>query len=226
MDHNEATRQMMVERYLLGELAPDAQEAFEAHFFECEQCALDLRSEAEFLDHSKVVLTGTAQQPHAAKVEQRQSAWQTWFKPAFVLPVVAILAFVASYEGFVEIPKTKQAALQAGTPQILPAVSLINAATRGGEQAALTVGRSQPFLLFVDIPAQSAFDSYTAEMHDPAGRAVWSLVVSGATAKDTVQIRVPGLQQSGTYSLVVFGNQNGGQKSEVGRFPFNLQIAK
>lgn len=226
MDHEEATRQMMVERYLLGELSADAQEVFEAHFFDCEQCALDLRLEAAFLDHSKVVLTAPAQESHVANAEQRRTAWQTWFKPALVLPVIAILAGLAAYESLVELPKFRHVAAQAATPQILPAISLINAATRGGEKAAAVVGQDQPFMVFVDIPAQSRFDSYTAEMHDPAGREVWSLPVSAATAKDTVQIRVPGQQQSGTYSLVVFGNQNDGQKSELGRFPFELQIAK
>jgi len=50
MDHQEAIRLAVVERYLLDKLPPPRRDEFEEHFFECQLCAKDLRVTAEFLD--------------------------------------------------------------------------------------------------------------------------------------------------------------------------------
>lgn len=224
MDHDEAMRKMMVERYFLGELAADEQDAFEEHFFSCEDCALDMRSEAAFIDHSKVVLAAPAQEAVAQKAKRQTGGWSAWFRPALAVPVMAVLVVLLAYESFVEIPKARHLAAQSGTPQVLPALSLITTATRGENKAALTVHKGEPFLLFVDIPTQTRFISYSAEMHDPAGKTVWSLPVTTETAKDTVSIRIPGQQDSGTYTLVVRGLESSGSGTDLGRFPFELHF--
>ena len=46
MDHSESIRLMAAEKYLLGELAPELREQFEEHFFDCQECALDVRAGA------------------------------------------------------------------------------------------------------------------------------------------------------------------------------------
>ena len=56
MDHTEAVQLMATERYLLGELSAEQREAFEEHFFECYECALDVRAEAAFIKEAKVQL--------------------------------------------------------------------------------------------------------------------------------------------------------------------------
>jgi anti-sigma factor RsiW len=44
MNHDEAVQLMATEKYLLNELTPEQREAFEAHFFECVDCAKDVRA--------------------------------------------------------------------------------------------------------------------------------------------------------------------------------------
>jgi len=224
MDHDEAVRQMIVERYLLGELAPEEQDAFEEHFFSCQECATDVRSEAAFIDHSKVVLSAPAQGAAARKPERHTSGWRAWFRPALAAPVMAVLLVLLGYESFVKIPKARQLAQQSGNAQVLPALSLATAATRGESKATLTVQKGEPFLLLVDIPAQAQFVSYSAEMHNPAGEKVWSLPVTSHAARDTVSIRIPGQQEPGTYTLVVRGIESNGSSSDLGRFPFELRF--
>ena len=56
MDHNEALRLHAVEKYVLGELPPSLRDEFEEHFFECQECALDVRAAAEFVDNVRAVL--------------------------------------------------------------------------------------------------------------------------------------------------------------------------
>ena len=60
MDHNEALRQQAAEKYVLGELSPPLRNEFEAHFFECQECALDVTATAGFVDNVRAVLRAAA----------------------------------------------------------------------------------------------------------------------------------------------------------------------
>ena len=46
MDHAEAINKGAVERYMLGQLSGSDCEEFEIHFFECQECAQELRAGA------------------------------------------------------------------------------------------------------------------------------------------------------------------------------------
>jgi hypothetical protein len=228
MDHDQATRLMATEQYLLGELTPGLQEEFEEHFFGCQECALDLRTGAAFLEHSKVVLSASeVAAPSAPEVSRPPSWWQAWWRPAIALPVMALLLIVIGYQNLAMFPKLKGAVAAVNSPQLLPAISLINVTTRGSSKAVLSGHRGEPFLLFVDVPAESRFSSYVAELYGPAGDSQWSLSIAGDLTKDTLSIRVPGRNTAGVYTLVVSGVIGGKQqKSEVGRYPFELQFEK
>ena len=49
MEHQEAIRLGAVEKYLLGELPTPQRDEFEEHFFDCRECAAELRMTANFL---------------------------------------------------------------------------------------------------------------------------------------------------------------------------------
>ena len=57
MNHNEAVRENATEKYLLNELDPAVRDQFEEHLFDCQECALDLRTAATFVEQSKVILS-------------------------------------------------------------------------------------------------------------------------------------------------------------------------
>src|SRR5580698_2970054 len=115
MDHNQAVREKATERYLLNELDPDVRDQFEEHVFDCQDCALDLRSAAMFVEQSKVVL---AEKPEAAVARvpvQAPSGWFGWLRPAFAVPVLALVLVVIGYQS-VTNARLRQAA---GSPQLL-----------------------------------------------------------------------------------------------------------
>jgi len=227
MDHDQATRLMATEQYLLGELTPGLQEEFEEHFFGCQECALDLRTGAAFLEHSKVVLSASeVAAPSAPEVSRWPAWWQVWSKPAIALPVMAALLVVIGYQNLATFPKFKSAIAVVDSPQILPALSLISVTTRGSSKPVLSARRGEAFLLFVDVPAENRFSSYVAELYGPAGTSEWSLPISSDVTKETVSIRVPGRTSAGVYTLVVRGLGDSKQNLEVGRFPFELQFEK
>ena len=60
MDHDVVVRQKMTERYLLGELDPDARDEFEEHFFDCQECAQDVIAVAGFVDNARHVWRSAA----------------------------------------------------------------------------------------------------------------------------------------------------------------------
>ena len=63
MNHADAVRMNATEKYLLNELDSAELDRFEEHMFDCQECALDVRAAAAFLEHSKNVLAKAAPVP-------------------------------------------------------------------------------------------------------------------------------------------------------------------
>jgi hypothetical protein len=207
MNHQQATETMATERYLLDELTPEARDAFEEHFFDCQECATDLRAGAGFVDAAKRELGASPKAMAAASDKPRRG----FFRPALAWGALAASLLVMAYQNVVVYPhyKTEIAELQA--PEILPSLSLVGGNSRGGEIPAAAVAPQKPFLLSLDIPTQDRFSSYTCLLSSPSGAIVWRADVPRESAKDTVSIRVPsGNRQSGEYTLTVQGNGNSG----------------
>jgi len=228
MDHSESTRLMAAERYVLGELAPELREQFEEHFFDCQECALDVRAGAAFVERSKAVLSEpvAVSSARASVPAPPKPGWFAGLRPAFVVPVLAALLVVIGYQNLVTYPRLKGEVAVFNQPQILASASLSNANTRGANKTVVSARQGEPFLLFVDIPAEARFSSYAAELYGPSGNSEWALTIPAETAKDMVSIRVPAHHRAaGVYTLVLRGvDSSGGNSSEVGRYPFELQI--
>ena len=52
MDHEEAMWLQAAEKYVLGELAEELREAYEEHYFDCQECATDVIATA-FVDGAR-----------------------------------------------------------------------------------------------------------------------------------------------------------------------------
>ena len=231
MDHDMVVRQKMTERYLLDELDPAARDEFEEHFFDCKECALDVRSGALFVEQTKVVLAEKPE-PIAAALPPTASVpaiprWLAWFRPAVVVPVMVLLLTVVAYQNLVTYPH-----LQAlNSPQVLPWAS-VNVGTWGSGGPVITTRPGEGFLLFVRIPPEDGYSRYTAELYNPDGKLEWSLTIpvpSGkeTSAQDQWPVQVPGAnREAGSYTLAVRGITTAGESKEVGRASFELQIQK
>ena len=228
MDHNDAVRLSLVEKYLLDELPPELRDEFEEHYFDCQECAADLRATAAFLDAAKVELeTSSAPAPEPGPAKKSWLAW-LW-TPAFAVPALAACLLVIAYQNLIVYPHYKGQIAQLQAPEILPTLSLAGGASRGGETPSITVKTGRPFLLMVDIPTQERFSSYTCVLYSPSGSLIWRIPVSAESAKDTVPIRVPAADwTAGTYTLLIQGNagqstQENGTDLERKRFTLTIQ---
>jgi hypothetical protein len=226
MDHAVAVERKMTERYLLGELDPQACQEFEEHFFDCGDCALDVRAAALFIEHSKSLL-GKESEPVAtispvARPVPPKPGWLAWLRPALATPVMALLLVVIGYQNLVTYPRLQQAL---DRPQVLPS-ALVNIGAMGPGEQTISVAPEHSFLLLVRIPPDS-YPRHTAELYNPAGKLEWSLTVPSPSTQEQWPLEVPGAKrESGTYSLVVRGLTDNGDGKEVGRATFELQNQK
>jgi Putative zinc-finger len=220
MDHKDAVRLKAAERYLLNELDPDQLDQYEEHLFDCQECALDLRAAAMFVEQSKNMLTEPARIVSAEPV-RKSPGWFAWLRPASAVPAMAVLLAVVGYQNLVSIPHIKEAASH---PEVLPWVSL-NIATFGGENPEVVTGPGKGFLLFVRIPPDGTYVRYNADLYNPAGKLEWSTAFAATKDQDQWPIAVPGSnRQTGTYTLKVSGVTAAGESKDLGRTSFDLKI--
>lgn len=229
MDHDGAVRLSLVEKYLLDELGPELRDEFEEHYFDCRECADDVRVTAAFLDVAKNELRATPlPKPVPAPAKRPWFAW-LW-TPAFAVPALAACLLVLIYQNLVIFPRFRSAIAELRAPEILPTISLVGSNSRGGSAPSIAVEGAHAFLVLIDIPTQERFSSYTCLLYSPSGSLAWHVQVSAEAAKDTVSIRVPaGQASSGSYTLAVQGNSSaasGENGVELARYPFTLLSQK
>jgi len=225
MDHDEAVRTNVTERYLLDELDPELRDQFEEHLFDCQDCALDVRAAAMFVEQSKAILSehADAVPVRAPLPVPKTSGWFAWLRPAFAVPVLALLLAVLGYQNFVTVPRLEQAA---NSPRVLPWAS-VNVSTRGATPTAVAARPGEGFNLLVRIPPESRYASYRLDLYSPSGGLEWSRTIPAESAEETRSIYIPGANRTqGIYALAVQGITATGESSDLGRYPIELQIQK
>jgi hypothetical protein len=225
MDHKAVTAQNMTERYLLNELDPAAREEFEEHYFNCRECAADVQAAALLVEKIKDGAIPDPEFRPAPAPAPVPRPWLGWLRPAFVLPVMAMLLAVVGYQNLVTYP---QMARQLNSPQILP-FAQVNLDTYASEVPTITQQPGQAFLLLVRIPPGGAYSKYTAELYNPAGKLEWSFkfAIPPSSEQEQWPLQVPGAnREAGRYKLVVQGISASGESKDVGSTSFELQIQK
>ncbi len=220
MNHTEALQMNAAEKYVLGELPANLRDAFEAHYFECAECALEVRTAAAFVDAARDVFRGEARNVILAPVTPQEaqlargrtpsparekSGWfgLGWLKPAVAAPVfAAALLLLVAYQNVVQIPRLKLASAQPAADVYGPSVRLVDA--RGASEASVTIRPREGFLLDFDFTPSVNAASYTAELRDPSGRALLQAKIAGSEANQSLHLPVPpGLvRNAGRYALV------------------------
>jgi hypothetical protein len=223
MDHEAVVRQKMTERYLLDELDPKIRDEFEEHFFDCPNCALDVRAGATFVEQSKIVLAENATEARTRVYVPARRPPYYWLRPALTFPILAVLLVTVAYQNLVTYPRLQQAL---NHPQVLPWAS-VNVGTFGSNGPVIATSVGKGFLLFVRIPPEDGYSSYSADLYDPAGKLQWSLTIPASSTQDQWPIQVPAANwEAGTYTLAVHGIRSSGESKDVGSTSFELEVQK
>jgi hypothetical protein len=227
MDHSEALQLQAAEKYVLGELSPALRDAYEEHYFDCQECAADLEATVAFVDASRDAFRSGLREAFEPQPNSGISSWFRWLRPAVVVPAMAVLAVALAYQNFVTIPHLQRAA---ATPTGSASfISLIGANSRGEAAKSFAIRQNQPVILEVDIPPSSEFSSYLCEVQDDAGHVVHDGRVSAGDAKRSIHLIVPGgALQARAYKLRVLGQKDAGSASgsqpEVARLRFAIEF--
>lgn len=146
MDHKFAIQEQLVERYLLNELSESERDQFEEHYFDCLDCAEEVRQGAHFTAGARHVLR---EQPAAPGGVEPRRSWRDWvWNP---LPAYALAAALAIT---VTVQQAKQPARL--EPQFLSGVEL-RPATRGAPQVIRIAPGQRTLEVAVGVPSGAAY---------------------------------------------------------------------
>jgi len=222
MDHAEVVRQKLTERYLLHELDGEIRDQFEEHYFDCSECAMDVRAASEFVAQSRAVLAENAETAVHEQAPRRteRGGWLAWLRPAFAAPALALLLAMVGYQNLVTYPRLRRAV---GGPQTLPWAP-VTVGTYGPSGPTVPVERGKGFLLLVRIPHDEAYVKYKADLYNPAGALEYSLAIPATATGDQWPLIIPqGNHEPGNYRISVHGVTASGEVRDLGSAPFVLQ---
>src|SRR5437879_12000044 len=94
MDHNEAIRLQAAVKYVLGELSPVQRDEYEEHYFDCAECAVDIKALATFADTAREVLRQEKASQFAKDLVPARRGWLRWFQPIVAVPAFAALLVI------------------------------------------------------------------------------------------------------------------------------------
>jgi hypothetical protein len=233
MNHSEAVQQMATERYLLDEMSPEVRDAFEEHFFDCPECAMDLRAATAFVDEAKVQLpeltsplsvpSGSRASLPAETKEKKQSWFSSWWRPAFAAPVFATLLAIIGYQNLVTYPALKS---EANEP-ILSSTVFLHSGTRSINPAEVNFDPKHGVALLVDTPQQQGYVSFLFELRDPQGKIVFSIATpkDSQSADGTLSLAIPGAGlHDGAYTLAISGVGSNGEHTEIELHTLDLHL--
>ncbi len=217
MDHSEALRLQAAEKYVLGELSPALRDEYEEHYFDCQECAADLKAAVAFVDAGRATFRSRRHESFEPQGDSVFSSWFRWLRPSVMVPAMAVLVGVIGYQSFVTIPHLQRATV---TPTTGSAsfISLIGANSRGEAAKSFAIQQNQPVILEVDIPPSQEFSSYLCQIR-----------VSAGDAKRSVHLIVPGgALRARAYTLRVLGQKDAGSEAsslpEVARLQFVIEF--
>ncbi len=210
MTHAEARQSSATERYLLDEMTPEERDAFEAHYFDCAECAEDLRIAARMRDGARAGLLAAAAMGDA---KRRRRSWiQT---AALPWAVAATLALAAGYQTV----RLRQAAGPLA-PQALAPITL-RPSSRGAEAMVTLSAAARAATFALDLPdARSSNLAFTLQTVAPDGARdhVASGEIAAPPAGAPVLILVPSSTLTPGQHYVLAIEQAGGALLEEYRF--------
>ncbi len=215
MDHRKAVDLHASERYFLGELSEGESEAFEAHFFECSECAEDVRTHAVLADNAKAVL-GDRTFREAAPAQDKRGwlgAFGQFWGPLQAVPALAAIVFaaLAGYQSLVLIPALRQ-------PSIVSTLTLKPAAR--GEEPVYHAHKGDRFLpLRVEINTPQPVPEYHCELRADSGAVLFPMTAAAPPPGTPLTVLLPLAKLSaGHYTFVI----DDLQKNEIEHYPFVL----
>jgi anti-sigma factor RsiW len=220
MEHHRAQASRASERYLLGEMSEAERFEFEAHYFDCAECAEDVvTGDALARGIQAVSAEDAARHPKRAveSARPRRQWFFSWLTPPVLASGACALLFggVAVWQATVVIPGLRWAeTAQAVSP------SYLRAEARGEEQT-LEVRRNEPVsVVSLDVNAASPGTPLVYEVTGPGGvKFTGSTQAPPAASPLLVMLPNAVIRKNGDWVLVLRATQSG---PDLARYPFSV----
>jgi anti-sigma factor RsiW len=222
MTHQQAIDGMASERYLLEEMSEVERFEFEAHYFDCAECADDVRLGDMVREEAR---RGGARGTETTHVVQgsfpgRRSSKSEggWRRSTQAVPwaAAAALALMVGYQSFVTVPALKDSVASESLAPVM-----LRGATRGTVPV-VAIGSKQHFVtLAVDVMSTQPTNALRYELiHD--GHAVLSGDASLPQAGAPLMLIVPAaeLEHHARYSLIVRSADSA--NAVIGEYDFDV----
>jgi hypothetical protein len=215
IDHEEAIRDLMAERYLLGELNATEREAYEEHLFSCDTCFEQVKTGTEFVSHLRRIGTDD---PRPALASGFFGGFANSLRQPATIVACALLICVSTIGIY-------QQRMIAGLrrPQVTPSFFLSDGARAGGVKS-IVLPPNTRFDLSIQVLQRGGFSAYQGQILDQSQRQKASFPISAEQTQDTIHLLMDSsLLRPGTYFVVVNGFTQDGRKTEITRYSFELQ---
>jgi len=216
INHDEAVKDLMAERYLLGELNAAEREAYELHLFSCDACFEQVKVGTEFVTHLRHIGTDDPQPP----VPGFMGRLMANVRQPLPVTMFGLLLMVGGFSVHqnLEISYLKE-------PRVEVRSTLTGIAHGSSDVKSITVPRNSALSLNVDYTPRGEFISYRAQVLSSSGKVLHTVVFPETQVGTTASIAFPAdALRPGQYSMVVFGRRSDGTQEEVGRGVFELQF--
>jgi hypothetical protein len=218
MTHQQALNGLASERYLLDEMTEVERFEFEEHYFDCADCAEDVRLGDRIRQEARRGGAAVDAAPETNRPGVVLTSPKWWRRPMVAAPwaVAATLALMVSYQSFVTVPGLRDAA---GAQSIEPV--MLRGATRGAATS-VAIAPGQRFVaLSADLltPPQSSPLAY--EILDANRTSVASGQSKAPASGAPLMLLVPvdELQNAGRYTLTL---RDSDQKTVLGEYEFEV----
>jgi anti-sigma factor RsiW len=217
MEHTEAIETNASDRYALGQLSAAEADAFEEHYFDCADCAEDVRLGMTIMEGGRR-LVREAEEPVEAPLApvvpiDSRPRWGKWIPAAAVAALMAIPINIA-------LLMRMQNAVPVAT--IAADAVLFSPPARDGAEAeepvVLVVPNGGDAVVSVDVNTNPAYKEYEAII-TRGNKRVATLPIKLSQLQNTLSITLhdPG---PGTYDLVIIGREPEGQSADIARHRF------
>ena len=216
-EHEFIREHCVIERYHRGDLSPEEEERFEAHFLECVECREELEAERGFARGMKTVAA-----EEAARTAVRLGVLARLSRRGGVLAMAGLAVFaVGLAAGHLLRPGAPPVSLSVPLTDV--PVVLLGVLRSEDEGLVVVTDRGGPWSLAVDAGADPRFESYTLTVLDAAGTPRWEGRDLRPSVLEVIQLTFPsGFLPPGDYRAVVDGVLPDGESVELGRYTFRL----
>ena len=169
MTHDQAISTFASERYLLDEMNEAERSNFEEHFFDCADCADDVRAGALMREGARAGFLASAGRPdNRLEFPAAPAARRGWQRSAMIpWALAASLAVVAGYESLVVVPGLRS---QTGTQALSPVT--LRPASRGESPVVTIDSATSSVALAIDLASVTASGSANYDLRTAAGASV------------------------------------------------------